>query len=93
MLSGHDKGMSDLDKDGNHPKRQNPMSDLSIDFYTVIARTWTPDEAEGWTMYAERVEAGAVERPQLSLPLPPKSWLEDWKERGRPYDQDDRSVD
>jgi hypothetical protein len=60
------------------------LSDLDIDFYTVIAKTWTPDEAEGWTQHAERVESGAVERPSLSSLPRVKSWLEDWKERGRP---------
>ena len=60
------------------------LTDLDIDFYTVIAKTWTPDEAEGWTTYAERCESGAVTRPSLSHLNIPKGWLEDWKERGRP---------
>jgi hypothetical protein len=64
------------------------LKDIDIDFYSVIAKTWTPDEAEGWTLHAERVEAGAVEKPNLTLPLPPTSWLEDWKARGRPVDLD-----
>jgi hypothetical protein len=60
------------------------LSDLDIDFYSVIAKTWTPDEAEGWTTHAERVEAGIVLPSFHYPPSPPVDWLEDWKARGRP---------
>jgi hypothetical protein len=46
------------------------LSDLDIDFYSVIAKTWTPDEAEGWTTHAERVEAGIV-LPSFHYPPSP----------------------
>lgn len=64
------------------------MTDLDIDFYSVVAKTWAPDEAEGWTEYAVRVEAGNLLVPfHYDLPEP-TSWLEDWKARGRPVDLD-----
>ena len=63
--------------------------DKLFDFYSVIAKTWTPDETEGWTDYAERVELGAVERPSLSsIPVDDRPWIERWKEAGRPVDRD-----
>ena len=36
------------------------MSDLDIEFWFLIYLTWSLEEREGWSDYAERVEAGLV---------------------------------
>lgn len=34
------------------------MSDLDIEFWFLVYSTWSPEERQGWSEFAERVETG-----------------------------------
>lgn len=37
------------------------FTDLDLDFFCIVATTWTLEEVDGWSDYAQRVENGETE--------------------------------